>query len=119
MPAVQRTGTGQSARASRAVGMSPGSSLAPIRMTRAEARKRRRDVLFTLAAAATLTFPLAVIMGGPVWGLQLVCDLMLAAYIVMLVQAQQRAAEQDAKVRYLPGRQRAPEPALLLRRSGS
>ena len=119
MPAVPRTGTGQVARASRAVGMSPGSSLAPIRMTRAEARKRRRDVLFTLAAAATLTFPLAVIMGGPVWGLQLVCDLMLGAYIVMLVQAQQRAAEQDAKVRYLPGRQRSPEPALLLRRSGS
>ena len=100
--------------------MAPGSSLAPIRMTRAEARKRRRDVLFTLAGAATLTFPLAVIMGGPVWGLQLVCDLMLGAYVVMLVQAQQRAAERDDKVHYLPGRPaRAPEPALLLRRSGS
>ena len=38
----------------------------------------------------------------------------------MLVQAQQRAAERDDKVHYLPGRPaRAPEPALLLRRSGS
>jgi hypothetical protein len=95
------------------------SLVAPARMSRAAARKRRRDVLFTLLAAAVLTFPLAVIMGGPVWGLQLLCDLMLVGFVVLLVQSQQRM-DRETKVSYLPGRQaRAPEPALALRRSGS
>jgi Ca2+/Na+ antiporter len=117
-PSVRRV-EGGSPRASRAVGITPGSSLAPVRMSRSMARKRRRDVLFTLAAAATLTFPLAVIMGGPVWALQVLCDLMLAGYVVLLVQVQQRVVERDSKVHYLPAQGRSPEPALLLRRSGS
>jgi len=110
---------GSSPQASSAVGRPQASSSEPFRMTRSAARKRRRDVLFTLAAAATLTFPLAVMMGGPVWALQVLCDLLLAGYVVLLVQAQ-RAAEQETKVSYMPGRQpAAPEPALALRRSGS
>jgi hypothetical protein len=45
---------------------------------------------------------------------------MLGAYVVMLIQSQQRAAEQEAKVRYLAGHEGpVPEPALALRRSGS
>jgi Ca2+/Na+ antiporter len=89
-------------------------------MTRSAARRRRRDVFFTLAAAVLLTFPLAVIMSGPVWGLQVFCDLLFAAYVLLLIQSQQRAAEKDAKVRYLAGPERATaEPALALRRSGS
>jgi len=106
--------------ASRAVGAPTASSSAPMRMSRSAARKRRRDVLFTLGAAATLTFPIAVMLGGPAWGLQVLCDLMLAGYVALLIQAQQRAAEQETKVSYLPGPQPgAPEPALALRRSGS
>jgi len=59
-------------------------------------------------------------MGGPVWGLQVLCDLLLAAYVLLLIQSQQRAAEKDVKVRYLAGPEHpAPEPALALRRSGS
>ena len=92
---------------------------AALRLSRSEAKKRRRDVLFTLAGAAGLTFVLAVMLGGPVWGLQLLCDLLLGAYVVLLAQAQQRSVEREAKVRYLPTRQARPEPALLLRRSGS
>src|SRR4029453_209597 len=68
------------------------------RLTRSEARKRRRDVLYTLAGAAILTFPLAVILGGPVWGLHLLCDLLLGAYVVLLIQTQQRMGERDTKV---------------------
>jgi hypothetical protein len=122
-PTPARLTTGPSPRAARAAGI-PRSvssmSSVPFRMTRTAARKRRREVLFTLAAAAVLTFPLAVIMGGPVWGLHLLCDLMLAGYVLLLIQTQQRAVEQETKVRYLPGRQtHAPEPALALRRSGS
>jgi hypothetical protein len=95
------------------------SDTAAIRLSRAEAKKRRRDVFFTLAGAAGITFLLAVLLGGPVWGLNVICDLLLAAYVAMLVQTQQRSMERDNKVRYLPNRTARPEPALLLRRSGS
>jgi membrane protein implicated in regulation of membrane protease activity len=95
------------------------SEAATMRLSRSEAKKRRRDVLFTLAGAAGITFLMAVFLGGPVWGLNLICDLLLAAYVAMLVQTQQRAMERDSKVRYLPSRSARPEPALLLRRSGS
>ncbi|HEX2382763.1 MAG TPA: hypothetical protein VHI95_09015 [Acidimicrobiales bacterium] len=115
-----RLAAGPSPRAARAAGIAGLSSSVPLRMTRSAARKRRRDVLFTLAAAALVTLPLAAIIGGPVWGLQFLCDLMLGAYIVLLIQSQQRAAEQEAKVRYLAGHEGpAPEPVLALRRSGS
>ena len=89
------------------------------RVSRNEAKKRRRDVLFTLAGTAAVTLVLAFMLGGLVWGLQLACDLLLGAYVVLLAQAQQRATERDAKVRYLPQRSSAPEPAFALRRSGS
>jgi len=92
----------------------------PVGMTRTEARKRRRDVLFTLLGAASITLAMALFMGGPVWGLQILCDALVAGYVFLLVQTQQREAERVTKVRYLPGgRTGAPEPALLLRRSGS
>lgn len=92
---------------------------ASLRVSRSEAKRRRRDVLFTLAGAAGVTFLLALVLGGPVWGLQLLCDLLVGAYVVLLAQAQQRSVERDTKVRYLPRRQAPAEPALLLRRSGS
>ena len=101
-------------------GRSFASELTPEqRLSRSEAKKRRRDVLFTLAGAAGVTFFMALMLGGPVWGLQLICDLLLGAYVVLLVQAQQRAIERGVKVRYLPSRSVRAEPALLLRRSGS
>ncbi len=118
--AAPSSGRSPVAAATSAVHPARGPMVTSVRMSRATARRRRRDVLFTLLAAAVLTFPLAVIMGGPVWGLQMVCDLMLVGYVVLLVQSQQRSAERETKVSYLPGRQtRAPEPALALRRSGS
>lgn len=90
------------------------------RLTRAAARKRRREVLYTLMGAAGITLLSAVALGGPVWALNLLCDLALGAYVMLLIQTEQRAAERQTKVRYLPAqRQRPPEPALLLRRSGS
>ena len=101
-------------------GRSFASEVTPaMRFSRSEAKKRRRDVLFTLAGAAGITFLMALMLGGPVWGLQLMCDVLLAGYVVLLVQVQQRAMERDTKVRYLPNRSVRAEPALLLRRSGS
>jgi hypothetical protein len=101
-------------------GRSFGSDMSTaMRLSRNEAKRRRRDVMFTLAGAVGLTFLMALKLGGPVWGLNLVCDLLLAGYVVLLVQLQQRALERDSKVRYLPSRSVRAEPALLLRRSGS
>jgi membrane protein implicated in regulation of membrane protease activity len=110
-PNLQRTSS---------TGRSFSADLSPaIRLSRNEAKKRRRDVLFTLAGAAGVTFLMALLLGGSVWGLHLICDLLLAGYVVLLVQLQQRAMERDVKVRYLPSRSVRAEPALLLRRSGS
>jgi membrane protein implicated in regulation of membrane protease activity len=110
-PSLQRSGSS---------GRSFSAQFPPsVRFSRSEAKKRRRDVLFTLAGAAGLTFLMALMLGGPVWGLQLVCDVLLAGYVVLLIQVQQRAVERDVKVRYLPSRSVRAEPAFLLRRSGS
>ena len=88
-------------------------------MRRAEIRKRRRDVFLTLLGAAAVTLPMAVVLGGPVWMLHLAVDALLLGYVAMLIQLQQRAAEREVKVRYLAKPARAPEPALLLRRSAN
>jgi Na+-transporting NADH:ubiquinone oxidoreductase subunit NqrC len=109
-PAFQRSSSGRAFSANTAPAL---------RLSRNEAKKRRREVLFTLAGAAGITFVMALLLGGPVWGLQLVCDLLLAGYVVLLIQMQQRVVERDTKVRYLPSRAVQAEPALLLRRSGS
>lgn len=103
--------------ARRAAGR-PAPSQAALR--RAEVRRRRRDVFLTLLGAVAVTFLLAVVLGGSVWLLHLVVDLAFLAYVGLLVSLQQQSAEKDEKVRYLaPTPHRAPEPQLLLRRSGS
>ena len=95
-------------------------ALSAARLSRDEARKRRRDVLFTLAGAAGVTLLLAFMMGGRVWGLHLLCDALLGGYVFLLAQANQRQIERNMKVHSLPvHRGRQAEPALLFRRSGS
>lgn len=89
-------------------------------MRRAEARRRRRDVFLTLLGAVGVTLVLAVALGGSVWMLHLLVDVVFAGYVIMLVSLQQQSIQAEEKVRYLrPAPNRAPEPQLLLRRSGS
>jgi hypothetical protein len=89
-------------------------------MRRAEARRRRRDVFLTLLGAVGVTFVLAVALGGPVWMLHLAVDAAFVGYVLLLVSLQQQSVQAEEKVRYLrPAPQRAAEPQLLLRRSGS
>lgn len=109
-PSLQRTGVSRSLQY---------DVVPSVRLSRNEAKKRRRDVLFTLAGACGVTFVMALTMGGPVWGLHLLSDVLLAGYVVLLIQLQQRALERDSKVRYLPSHSVRAEPAMLLRRSGS
>jgi len=90
-------------------------------MRRAEVRRRRRDVFLTLLGAVGVTFVLALALGGWVWALHLGVDLLFGAYVLMLINLQQRSMEREHKVRYLqPTHTIArPEDQILLRRSGS
>jgi hypothetical protein len=73
----------------------------PATMTRSEARRRRRDVLFALAGVALVTLMFAVLLGGPFVYLQLLADVALLGYLGLLVHTQRLAAERRDKVRYL------------------
>jgi hypothetical protein len=82
---------------------------------RARTLRRRRDVFVILlgSAAATLVLgllpPLRVLLY-----VHLVVDALLVAYVALLIRRRTVAAEQEMKVRFLPG-SRPMEPALLRR----
>ncbi len=107
-------------RARPAFAPSPYRS-APV-MTRRQARERRKNILLGLASASLVTLALAVLVGGSLWYLQVLCDLLLAAYVLLLVQSQRLALERQHKVHYLApaldlgDRQASP---LLLRQSAN
>jgi hypothetical protein len=88
------------------------------RLARAEAKRRRRDILVTLLAAAGLTLVLGVLM-PQVLLLHLLIDVLLVAYVSLLVRQRRLAEERSVKVRYLQpaARRAAPAPQLALRRS--
>jgi len=86
-------------------------------MTPAAARsrtiRRRRDVLSALGVAVLATLVLGIVLGsGLVWFVQAVADVLLVAYVALLVHQRSVAAERDMKVRFLPQANRL-EPALL------
>ena len=86
----------------------------PKAMTRSQ--RRRRDVLAILGVAVLSTLLLAVVAGNPLFYLvQAFTDVMLVAYLALLVRMKQAANERQAKVHYLPAP--APSPPLVLRRS--
>jgi hypothetical protein len=66
------------------------------------ARKRRREVLYTLVAASGLSFLMAIGLGGPVLALHLLIDVALVAYVAMLIRLQKAKAEREIKVAFLP-----------------
>jgi hypothetical protein len=70
------------------------------RLARLEAKKRRRDILVTLLAAAGLTLVLGLAL-PQVLLLHLVIDLLLVAYVALLVRQRRIVEERAMKVRYL------------------
>jgi hypothetical protein len=82
-------------------------------MGRAEARRRRRDILLTLLGAALITLVLAVALRGIAIWFHLLADALVVTYMALLIQVRRNAAERNAKVRYLAPRA-TPEPATLL-----
>jgi hypothetical protein len=66
------------------------------------ARKRRREVLYTLLAASGVSLLLALGLGGPVLMFHLLIDVALIGYVAMLVRLQKAKAEREIKVAFLP-----------------
>lgn len=71
-------------------------------MSRRQVRERRKNVLFALAGAVLVTLALTVVLGGATIYLQLLADVLLGAYVLLLIQTQRMVVERQAKVRYLP-----------------
>lgn len=84
-----------------------------------DAQRRRRDVLLALVGAVAGSLGLAMFAGGPLlWGLQVLADALLAAYLVLLLQFKHRTLERETKVHYLPARP-SPTREPALRRTAS
>jgi hypothetical protein len=82
------------------------------------ARKRRREVLYTLLAASGLSLLMAVGMGGPVLALHLLIDIALVSYIGLLIRMQRAKAEREIKVAFLPHGGEGVAPSELLAQGG-
>ena len=88
--------------------------------SRARTQRRRRDIFVGMLAAMVTSLVLGFVPSLRIlWVVHLLVDAMFVTYVALLVHMRNQAAERDMKVRFLPGRLpgRAPEPALLLRRS--
>jgi len=86
------------------------SSVDRARLSRMEAKKRRRDILVTLLAAAALTLVLSFLLPQVVF-LHLFIDALLVSYCALLVRQRKLAEERSMKVRYLGDARRAARPA--------
>jgi hypothetical protein len=97
---------------------SPGVTRLVHPSTMSRSQRRRRDVLLLLGVAVLSSLLLAIVAGNPLfWAVQLFTDLLLGAYLVLLVRMKQTASERQAKVHYLPSP--TPAPTLVLRRSSA
>jgi hypothetical protein len=75
--------------------------------------RRRRDVLSALLVAALATLALGLLFSmGIMLVAHVVADVLLVAYVALLVHQRNVAAERDMKVRFLPQAHRL-DPALL------
>jgi hypothetical protein len=94
----------------------PGSVVRPPSVTsasRSRTIRRRRDVLSALVVAVVATLGLGLIPAFHVFLLvNGLADVLLVAYVALLVHKRNAAAERDMKVRFLPQAHRL-DPALL------
>ena len=115
-------------RGPRAVAAQPpwtGARSTATGLTRSRTLRRRRDVLAALAVAAVSTLVLGALPPLRMfWTAHLVFDVLLVAYVALLIRQRNVAAEREMKVRFLPGPVSL-EPAMvrqepmLLRRSAN
>ena len=121
-PAVRRNPLSV-APAPRVAPAAPRYATRPVRAPRetfrppADATKRRADVMRILVATVAVTFALAYFTDSPLlWGVQILADVCLVAFVGLLVWSRNRQALRAEKVRYLPQRR---QPELALRRTAS
>lgn len=80
-------------------------------LRRRQTQKRRRDVFFALVAGTVGFFALALIPGMSVlWSVQVLFDLLLGSYVVVLVRIRNQAAEREMKLRYMSAARPVPHP---------
>jgi hypothetical protein len=93
----------------------------PLRTRGAErAARRRREVVTVLFTATMLSAAVAsAIGGGAFWGLQILCDLLLVAYVGGMLFFRANGADRKRTVHYLPQVRPRPVPAYALRRTAS
>lgn len=82
------------------------------------ARKRRREVLYTLLAASGVTLLMGLVLGPAALVLHLLVDLALGGYVYLLINLQKARAERDIKVAFLPHQNHDAEPSRLLETGG-
>jgi hypothetical protein len=107
---LRSTSTRPATRSPHAAAVRAGT---PASAARSRTIRRRRDVLTALLVAVVATLLLGVFLGsGLVWGVHLLADVLLVAYVALLVHQRNVAAERDMKVRYFPQAPRL-DPAML------
>ena len=88
-------------------------TVAPASAARSRTIRRRRDVLTALLVAAVATLALGLLFSMAIMLVtHVVADVLLVAYVALLIHQRNVAAERDMKVRYLPQAHRL-DPALL------
>jgi hypothetical protein len=86
----------------------------PAAMSRSQ--RRRRDVLLVLGVGVLSSLLLAIVAGNPLfWLVQGLTDVLLVAYLALLLRMKQVESERQTKVHYLPAPPSAPQ--LVLRRT--
>ena len=89
------------------------SGRTPVSAARSRTIRRRRDILSALLVAVFATLILGLLFGiGIMLVAHVVSDILLVAYVALLVHQRNVAAERDMKVRFLPQPHRL-DPALL------
>lgn len=98
-------------------GRRPGSPAGTLRapataaLRRRRVQKRRRDVFFALIAGAIGALALALIPGlSLMWSVQVLFDILLAAYVAVLVRLRNVATERELKLRFMPSVERPSRP---------
>jgi hypothetical protein len=95
------------------VGGRPAHAPSPTSAARSRTIRRRRDVLTALLVACVATLALGLLFSiGIMLVAHVVADVLLVAYVALLVHQRNVAAERDMKVRFLPQPHRL-DPALL------
>ena len=112
-PAAARRPVNQPVRASQPASARPGVPRG-IGGGRVAAQRRRRVVIILVAAVVT-TAAGGWMLGGWFWGLNLIADALLVAYVAVAVRVVRSTAELEMKVAFLPHRESGAEPTALLR----